>query len=83
MAEEYDFVIIGGGTSGLVVATRLSEDPNISVLVVEAGGDYREDPQVKIPALHHSLKKAEADWDFKTEPQVTTPPSSSSYPEHS
>lgn len=42
MAEEYDFVIIGGGTCGLVVATRLLEDLNISVLVVEAGEDCRE-----------------------------------------
>lgn len=64
--------MIGGGTAGLVVATRLSEDPNVSVLVVEAGLDHRDDPRVKTPALHNSLKKTEADWDFRTEPQVET-----------
>jgi choline dehydrogenase-like flavoprotein len=71
MAKDYDFVIIGGGTSGLVVATRLSEDPNISVLVVEAGADHHDDIRVRTPGLHFSLWNSEADWGFRTEPQVT------------
>lgn len=71
VAEEYDFVIVGGGTSGLVVATRLSEDPNVQVLVLEAGEDHRADPRVTIPALWMSLRGSELDWNLVTTPQVS------------
>lgn len=70
-AEEYDFIIVGGGTSGLVVATRLSEDPNVQVLVLEAGEDHRADPRIKIPALWMSLRGSELDWNLVTTPQVS------------
>ncbi|OTA81613.1 putative GMC oxidoreductase [Hypoxylon sp. CO27-5] len=68
--EHYDFVVIGGGTAGLVVAARLSEDPNQHVLVLEAGADYTEDPRVKTPALYETLKNTEADWGFKSQAQA-------------
>jgi choline dehydrogenase-like flavoprotein len=55
-ADEYDFVIIGGGTSGLVVANRLLEDPNVQVLVLEVGENHLNDPRVMIPALCVSLQ---------------------------
>ena len=70
--EGFDFVIVGGGTSGLVVATRLSEDPNIEVLVVEAGKNHIDDPRVKIPALYEVMKQTEADWGFTTTVQVNS-----------
>lgn len=68
--DEYDFVIVGGGTSGLVVANRLTEDPRVQVLVLEAGENHITDPRVSTPALHGSLHRTEVDWGFVTTPQV-------------
>lgn len=42
----YDYIVVGGGLSGLTVAARLSEDLSTRVLVVEAGGDNRTNPQI-------------------------------------
>lgn len=42
----FDYIIAGGGTAGLVVANRLTENPNITVAVVEPGPDMRDDPDV-------------------------------------
>ncbi|OTA59684.1 GMC oxidoreductase [Hypoxylon sp. EC38] len=69
--KEYDFVIIGGGTAGLVVATRLTENPSVSVLVLEAGGNALQDPRVSIPAMcsWSAVLGTELDWDFMTVPQ--------------
>lgn len=71
MSSSYDFVIIGGGTAGLVVATRLSEVSHFRVLVLEAGKDISGDLRVKAPALYTTLLGTEADWGFQTEPQVS------------
>lgn len=69
---QYDFVIVGGGTAGLVVACRLSEDPNTQVLVLEAGSNRLDDPRLKIPASWHSLLgNPEFDWAFESTPQVS------------
>ncbi|KAI1737941.1 hypothetical protein F4680DRAFT_426609 [Xylaria scruposa] len=64
-----DYIIVGGGTSGLVLANRLSEDPSIEVLVLEAGNDLSLDPRVNIPALWTSLMGSDADWQYKSLPQ--------------
>jgi choline dehydrogenase-like flavoprotein len=66
----YDYVIIGGGTAGLVLANRLSEDPNTSVAVVEAGDDCDSDPRVTTPGLFNSIQGTEHDWGFSTTRQV-------------
>lgn len=65
--NEYDFVIVGGGASGL------TEDPNISVLVLEAGEDHSSDPRITTPALWPSLLGTDVDWGVVSEPQVRIP----------
>ena len=65
---EYDFVIVGGGSAGCVLANRLSDDPNVRVLLLEAGpADTRR--EVSIPAAWVSLFKSEIDWNYETAPQ--------------
>ena len=44
--QTFDYIIIGAGLTGVTVASRLTEDPTISVLLVEAGADNRNDPRV-------------------------------------
>lgn len=61
-----DYVIIGGGTAGLVLANRLSENPNLSVVVLEAGENRLNDPRVMIPAFWTSLLGTELDWQFES-----------------
>lgn len=65
----YDFIVIGGGSAGAVVANRLSEVDDWNVLLLEAGGDETETSDV--PALAAFLQLSELDWQYKTEPQST------------
>lgn len=71
--EKFDFIIVGGGTAGLVLANRLTLDPDISVLVLEAGADRLTDPKITIPGLATLMyEDPDYDWAFATTPQVLT-----------
>jgi len=71
LKQDFDFVIVGGGTAGLAVAARLSENPNIHVGVLEAGKAHVGDPLISIPALHgKTSKNPKYDWMHNTVPQV-------------
>lgn len=65
----FDFIIVGAGTAGCVVANRLSEVSDWSVLVVEAG-DYG-DEFVDIPNMHSIVHATKYNWGYYTTPQST------------
>lgn len=69
--ESFDYVIAGGGLAGLVLASRLSEDESVQVLVIEAGEDLTADPRVNVPGMWPTLIRGDTAWDFKTVPQVS------------
>ncbi|MEQ4720017.1 GMC family oxidoreductase N-terminal domain-containing protein [Nonomuraea sp. B19D2] len=65
---EYDYVIVGAGSAGCVLANRLSEDPGVSVALVEAGG--RDDKlEIRMPAGFAKLFKTDYDWNYTTAKQ--------------
>lgn len=71
-ANEFDYVVVGAGIGGLVVATRLSEDAEKSVLLVEAGANRIGDPRIDTPGFLATLYgDPHYDWEFYTAPQVS------------
>ncbi|WP_338678516.1 choline dehydrogenase [Pseudomonas aeruginosa] len=71
MSQEFDYIIIGAGSAGNVLATRLTEDADVSVLLLEAGGpDYRFDFRTQMPAaLAFPLLGRRYNWAYETDPE--------------
>ncbi|KAJ7092287.1 alcohol oxidase [Mycena belliarum] len=70
LGHAFDFVIVGGGTCGLTLAARLTEDLDRSVLVLEAGPANLDDPNILTPALFGlHTNHPQYDWSFQTVPQ--------------
>jgi choline dehydrogenase len=69
-ADRYDVVIVGGGSAGCALANRLSADPSVSVLVLEAGRTDRFDPLIHAPAaLPFPIGNSLYDWKYESEPE--------------
>ncbi|KAJ6157837.1 hypothetical protein N7470_005429 [Penicillium chermesinum] len=64
--QNYDYVIVGAGAAGCVLASKLSEDKNTSVLLLEAGGDHRNVLESQIPLMFTKMYHTEHDWDYNT-----------------
>lgn len=64
----HDIVIVGAGTAGCVLASRLTEDPDLSVLLLEAGSRSRK-LEIRIPAAFSKLYRTKVDWGDSTVPQ--------------
>ena len=68
MADRYDYVIVGAGSAGCIVANKLSADPRKRVLLLEAGPKDRA-KEIRIPAAFSKLFKSKFDWGYETTPQ--------------
>ncbi|KAG6896160.1 hypothetical protein C0992_009909 [Termitomyces sp. T32_za158] len=66
---DFDFIVIGGGTAGNVIANRLTEDSNINVLVIESGPSNLHVLDSIVPFFAFSLEHTMYDWNFTTVPQ--------------
>ncbi|KAI8103262.1 hypothetical protein M9435_004601 [Picochlorum sp. BPE23] len=66
--KKFDYIIVGGGLAGCVLANRLSADPNLNILLVEAGPDNTS-RNTKIPAAFTRIFRSDLDWNLFTERQ--------------
>jgi choline dehydrogenase-like flavoprotein len=70
-SQVFDIIVVGGGTAGCVVATRLQQrKPTLSILVLEAGEDLSKNPDVYSPQAGALLLGSDADWKYSSVPQA-------------
>jgi choline dehydrogenase len=70
MGVMFDFVVVGAGSAGCVLANRLSADPKRTVALIEAGGPHHKTFNVRAPAAWSELWRSKLDWNLSTEPQT-------------
>jgi choline dehydrogenase len=68
MSDKIDYIIVGAGSAGCVLAARLSQDPNVRVALLEAGGPD-DASEISMPIAFPQLFKTKYDWDFASEPE--------------
>lgn len=68
-SKEFDYLIVGGGTAGLCVAARLSEDPDVNVGILEAGGVHLAEKEIDVPGRYGEGIGSVYDWQYQTVPQ--------------
>jgi choline dehydrogenase-like flavoprotein len=68
VSDEFDYVVVGAGSAGCVLAARLSEDPEVRVALLEAGGEDTA-PEIRVPAIFPIMFKTELDWDLLGDPE--------------
>lgn len=68
----YDYIVVGGGSAGCILANRLTEDPDVTVLLLEAGGKY-DNTLIKIPAACPIVQAdPRIDWIYKVRFDIIT-----------
>lgn len=74
LKTNFDYLILGGGTAGCCIAARLTENPDVTVGVIEAGKYKIGDPLIDTPAAFLQMfENPEYDWCLYTAPQVCSP----------
>lgn len=69
LSHKFTHIVVGGGTAGLVVAVRLSENPALTVGILEAGPVALDEPSINVPGRLGETLFTKYDWQFETTPQ--------------